>query len=259
MFSIIHVKMPIHYQFNGPEDGPVLMLSNSLGADLSMWTPQVAALTGRFRLLRYDTRGHGQSEVSPGPYSLDQLGADVLRLLDDLDLEQIDFCGLSMGGLTGLWLGLHAPERLRRLILSNTGAKLGNDQMWNTRIGQVRAGGMAAIIESTLERWLGAGFRAVHPLETDAVRRMVLGTPVEGYLANSAAIRDADLRQAVSNIKLPTLVITGRNDPAAPPELGRFLAQQIPGAGLVEFDAAHLANIEVAGQYNAAVVEFLTS
>jgi 3-oxoadipate enol-lactonase len=250
--------MPIHYQLDGTPGAPVLMFSNSLGADLSMWNPQVHALSGQFRILRYDTRGHGQSEVSPGPYTLDRLGRDVLQLLDELGLAEVNFCGLSMGGLTGLWLALHAPQRIRRLILSNTGAKLGTAEMWNARVEQVRAGGMASIVEVTLERWLGAAFRTAHPDQTDGVRQMILGTPVEGYLANCAAIRDADLREDASGIRVPTLVISGANDPAAPAELGRFLADKIEGARYRELPAAHLANIEAAEEYNHAIVEFLS-
>jgi 3-oxoadipate enol-lactonase len=252
-----------HYRFDGPEDGPVLVLSNSLGTDLSIWEPQVPVLTRHVRLLRYDTRGHGLSGAPPGPYSIEQLGGDVLGLLDGLGLSRVSFCGLSLGGVIGMWLGVNAPERLNKLILCNTGAKIGTPEIWNGRIDQIRKGGMAAVIDATLERWLTPAFRAAAPDRVEWVRQMVLRIAPAGYIANCEALRDADLRDAISSIRTPSMVVTGSKDPATPAELGRFLAERIPGAKpgakYVELESAHLSNIEAAEKFNDAVVSFLAA
>jgi 3-oxoadipate enol-lactonase len=247
----------MHYRLDGPQDAPVLVLSNSLGTDLSLWEPQVPALTRSFRLLRYDTRGHGLSTVTPGPYSIEQLSGDVLALLDGLNLRRVSFCGLSMGGLIGMRLGVNAADRLNKLILCNTGAKLGTAETWNGRIEQVRKGGMAAVVETTLERWFTPAFRADAPGRVDAVRKIALANPPAGYIANCEALRDADLREAISAIRVPTLVIAGSKDPATPPELGRFIAERIPGAKYVELESAHLSNIEASEKFNEALLSFL--
>jgi 3-oxoadipate enol-lactonase len=247
----------IHYRFDGPDDAPVLVLSNSLGSNLSMWDPQVPTLARGFRLLRYDTRGHGLSSVPPGPYNVDQLGGDVLALLEGLGLGQVSFCGLSLGGVTGMWLGVNAGARFSRLILCDTGAKIGNAEGWNGRIDQVRAGGMGAVVDATLERWFTPSFRASAPAQMDAIRQMVLQNPPEGYIANCGALRDFDLREAIRAIAVPTLVIAGSKDPATTPDLGQFIAGQIAGAIYVELDAAHLSNIEAAERFNNAVLSFM--
>ena len=243
----------IHYRFDGPEDAPVLVFSNSLGTSLSMWEPQVSIFARRFRLLRYDTRGHGLSAVTPGPYSIDQLGRDVLSLLDALGIGKVSFCGLSMGGMTGMWLGGNAPERLHRLVVCNTAALIGSPEVWNGRIALVRQGGMAAIADSVLQRWFTPSFIANAPGQIDFVRQMLLQTPAEGYIANCEAIRDMDQRDTISRITTPTLVIAGSRDPATPPEEGKFIAAKIAGAKYVELDSAHLSNIEAAKEFNEAL------
>ena len=249
----------VHYRFDGPATAPVIVLSNSLGATLSMWDPQGVALSRRFRVLRYDTRGHGDSAVPAGPYTIEALGSDVLELLDTLKIERIHFCGLSMGGLIGLWLGIHAAGRLDRLVVCNTAARVGTADAWNSRMAAVRSGGMKAVAPALMERWFTAAFRASAPAVVESTQKMVLQAPVEGYLACCAAVRDADLRERVAEVKARTLVITGANDPVTPPADARFLAEKIPGARYVELEAAHLSNIEAAAKFTDALLQFLSS
>lgn len=247
----------LHYQLDGDPKLPVLMLCNSLGTTLDMWAPQMPAFLAHFRVLRYDTRGHGRSEVTAGEYSIAQLGADAVALLDHLGIRSVSFCGLSMGGMTGMWLGANRPERVERLVLCNTGAKVGDPSVWAARFETVRAGGMAAITPSVLDRWFTARYRRLAPHEVDKVRAMLLGTSPDGYIANGAAVRDMDQRASLSKITAPTLVIAGTYDSSTPPELGRAVAEAIEGARCVELDAAHLSNWEQAGAFTATVLSFL--
>ena len=242
---------------DGSPDAPVLVLSNSLGTNLSMWDAQMPALTARFRVLRYDTRGHGASAVTPGPYTIGELGRDVLRLLDALKIRRAHFCGLSMGGMIGMWLGVHAPDRIGRMVLANTAPKIGTPEMWNQRIDNVRKGGMEAIVDTLLERWLTAGFRARVPEAVARVRAMLTATPPEGYLACCAAVRDMDQRDAIAGIRHPTLVIAGTHDVVTLPAEARAMAERIRGARYVELDAAHLSNIEAADRFTADAVAFI--
>ncbi|HEX7044070.1 MAG TPA: 3-oxoadipate enol-lactonase [Burkholderiales bacterium] len=247
------------YELDGPRDAPALVLSNSLGTDLSMWEPQLAAFTPRLRVLRYDQRGHGESAATPGPYRMEQLGRDVLRLLDALGIERASFCGISMGGATGMWLGVHAPERFDKLVLCNTGAHIGTAELWNARIAALRQGGTAGIAHGLMERWFTPAFRAREPQTVERMRRIVERTSTEGYIACCEAIRDHDERETVSRIRMPTLVIAGTRDVATPPADGRFLAERIPGARYLELDVAHLSNIEMPREFNDAVLRFLTA
>ncbi|MDQ2695917.1 MAG: 3-oxoadipate enol-lactonase [Pseudomonadota bacterium] len=247
----------LHYRLDGPEHAPVLVLANSLGTDLGMWEPQLPAFARRFRVLRYDSRGHGASQVTPGPYSIEQLAGDVVGLLDALGIRRAHFCGLSLGGMVGQWLGVNAGERLRRLVLCNTAARIAPPELWNNRIMAVQKGGMAAITPAVLERWFTAAFLKQSPAAIEPVRATLLATPPEGYVACCAAVRDMDQRQAISAIRCPTLVIAGTQDQATPPADGRFLAEQIGGAEYVELDAAHLSNIEKADPFTDAVLGFL--
>ncbi len=250
-------KGRLHYQIDGADDAPVLVLSNSLGTTLDMWLPQLPAFTEKYRVLRYDTRGHGQSEVTPGPYSIAQLGSDVIALLDHLKLPRVHFCGLSMGGMTGMWLAINHPTRIDRLVLCNTSAAIGVPEMWNARIAQVRQGGMNSIIDTVLERWFTADFLAHAPAQVVRVRSMLAATSVEGYVANCAAVRDMDQRAELGRIATPTLVIGGRHDKSTPPEHGELIAKSIPGARYVELNAAHLSNWEVAQAFTQQVLNFL--
>ncbi len=247
----------LHYAIDGADDAPVLVLSNSLGTTLDMWLPQMPALVEHFRVLRYDTRGHGQSDVTPGPYSMAQLGGDVVTLLDYLKIPRAHFCGLSMGGMTGIWLGIHQPTRIDRLVLCNTSAAIGVPEMWNARIAQVRQGGMDAVIATVLDRWFTADFLSHAPAQVERVKAMLAKTSIDGYAANCAAVRDMDQRADLGRIASPTLVIGGKHDKSTPPEHGELIARSIPGARYVELNAAHLSNWEVAQAFTHQVRGFL--
>jgi 3-oxoadipate enol-lactonase len=257
-FAQLH-DVRLHYRFDGNAAAPLLILSNSLGTDLTMWEPQMAALTREFRVLRYDTRGHGASQVTSGPYTIAQLGTDVTALLDHLGLKRGHFCGVSMGGMTGMWLGVHAPDRLRRLVLANTAARIPSAETWNARIERVNADGMQAIVDAVLARWFTPRFMADEPATLAKIRATLQATPAAGYVACCAAVRDQDQRDAIHDIAARTLVIAGTHDVATPPADSRYLAERIPGARMVELDGAHLSNIEAASAFNEALVTFLTT
>jgi 3-oxoadipate enol-lactonase len=245
------------YELSGPEQAPVLVLSNSLASALTMWEPQVEPFSRRFRLLRYDQRGHGQSAVTPGPYTTPLLAQDVLALLDALKIERAHFLGLSMGGAAGMWLAVQAPGRIDRLILSNTAAKFGTPQVWGERMAAVRKGGMAAVATGTIERWFTAGFRERAPQAVEGIRQALLATDPAGFLACSEAIRDNDQQESIRAIRQPTLVIAGTHDLGTPPAAGRLVAERIPGARYVELNAAHISNVEAAAEFNQTVLDFL--
>jgi 3-oxoadipate enol-lactonase len=247
----------IHHELLGPDGADVVVLSHSLGMDHAMWDAQVPALAARFRVLRYDIRGHGRSDVPEGPYTLAELGEDVLRLLDAHALDRVHFCGLSIGGLIGMWLGAHAPARLERLVLCNTGARIGTVERWNERIETARTAGIASLAPSVLERWFTPAFRDRVPEVVAAARACLESTPVEGYAGCCAAIRDADLGPYLAAIRAPTLVIAGTHDPATPPADGRRIAGAIPGARCVELPASHLSCLEAADAFTAEVRRFL--
>ncbi|HEY8231761.1 MAG: 3-oxoadipate enol-lactonase [Burkholderiales bacterium] len=247
----------LRYELEGRPEGPVVVLSHSLGADLSMWDPQAAALAARFRVLRYDLRGHGGTVATPGPHTIARLGEDVVRLLDALGVARAHFCGLSIGGLVGMWLGAHAAGRIERLVLCNTGARIGTHESWNARIESVRQGGMGKVAQPVIERWFTPAFRERSPDVVARVREQLEATPVEGYVGGCTAIRDADLTADLAAIRAPTLVVAGAHDPATTPALGRLVADAIPGARYVELPAAHLSNLEAAEAFTAAVSSFL--
>jgi 3-oxoadipate enol-lactonase len=249
----------MHYDLAGPAKGPVLVFSNSLGANLSMWDPQMPELQKRFGTLRYDTRGHGQSSVTPGPYSIEKLARDVLAMLDELHLDRVYFCGLSMGGQTGMWLALNAPTRLHKLVLCNTAAKIGTPEMWNARIEAVRKGGMKSVSAAIMDRWLSADYRAKSPDVAATTQRMLESVDPEGYVANCAAVRDFDARETIAAIHISTLVISGTNDSATTPEDGGYLTKRIGGAHYVELSAAHISNIEDRDRFNSEIISFLSS
>ncbi|HBM08469.1 3-oxoadipate enol-lactonase [Pseudomonas sp. Choline-3u-10] len=250
----------LNYRFDGPVDAPVLVLSNSLGTTLDMWDSQVPVFSERFRVLRYDTRGHGSSSVMPGPYTTAQLGQDVLDLVDALSIDRFAFCGLSMGGLIGQWLGIHAGERLSHLVLCNTGAKIGTDEAWNERIDGVLRGGeqaMRDMRDASVARWFTHDFAAQHPVEVGRITQMVANTSPAGYAANCAAVRDADYREQLGAIKVPTLVVCGSQDPVTTPEHGRLIKANVAGARLIELNAAHLSNVEAGDAFTLPVMAFL--
>jgi 3-oxoadipate enol-lactonase len=222
-----------------------------------MWDAQAKALSARYRVIRYDQRGHGKSGAPKGPYTIDRLGKDVIAILDQLKIAKAHFLGLSMGGTTGMWLARKAPERFGKIILSNTGARIGTNDIWNARIASVLGKGMAAVVEATLERWFSKNFREHRPETIASIRKMLLATPAHGYAGCSAAIRDADQRWDIGAVKLPTLVIIGTLDPATPPAGGEEIARRIPGAKVVRLEAAHLSNLEKSEAFTSAVGDFL--
>jgi 3-oxoadipate enol-lactonase len=247
----------LQYEFSGPDRAPVLVLANSLGTSLAMWNPQLPELSRSFRILRYDMRGHGQSEVTPGPYTIPQLASDVLRLLDALGIDKVDFCGLSMSGMIGMQLALESPNRLRRIIVCNTAPKLGTPAAWNTRIQTVQTSGMKSVADAVIERWFTPEFRASAPAAVESTRQMLLHTPSEGYAASCAAVRDMDATSTISSIRVPTLIIHGKRDPVTAADDGQRMAAAILGAQLVNLPAAHLSNIEAAAPFTMAVAKFL--
>ncbi len=252
-------EVRLHYELSGKAGAPVLLFSNSLGTSLQMWESQRAALEKQFRILRYDKRGHGASSVPPAPYKLEQLGQDVLGLLDALRLERVHFCGLSIGGLTGMWLAIYAPQRLHKLVLCNTGAHIGTAEMWNARIEAVRRGGTKAIAATAVERFFSPEFRARSPQAVAEAEDVLGRTDAEGYIGCCSALRDGDLRNRIADIRIPALVIAGSKDNATPLALGQFVCEHIAGAQYVELEAAHLSNIEAAEEFNAAIGKFLSA
>jgi 3-oxoadipate enol-lactonase len=248
----------LHHVLEGPEDAPVLVVSNSLGTTLRMWDDQAPVLLESFRLLRYDHRGHGDSPVSPGPYAIDDLGRDALALMNRLEVERFSFCGLSIGGMVDMWLASEAPERVERLVLCCTSARFEPSDDWNSRAGTVRADGVDAIADAVLERWFTPAFREDRPHVVQWAESMLRATPAEGYASCCEAIRDADLRSKLEAIRAPTLVIAGADDPAAPPDAAELIRDSIPDARLVVVDqAAHLANVEQPEAVTRAVLEHL--
>lgn len=240
------------YRIDGPADAPVLVLSNSLGTAMEMWSPQIEALAARYRVLRYDSRGHGRSDVPPGAYSMDRLGRDVIELMDGLGIDRARFCGLSKGGMVGQWLGYRAPERIERLVLCNTSPFMGPPSAWDDRIAAVRAGGMAAMTDAVIARWFTPGFAERMPEAVLPVRAMLLATDPAGYAGCCAAIRDMDMRPILGLIKVPVTIVGGDLDPATPAEHSHALRDGIPGARLVMLPTAHLSNVERPADFLAA-------
>jgi 3-oxoadipate enol-lactonase len=248
----------VHHRFDGPADAPALVLSNSLGSTLAMWDPQVPALASRFRVLRYDHRGHGGSPVPPGPYTLAELGGDVRALLDRYELARVSFCGVSLGGLVGMWLASHAPDRVDRLVLCCTAPRFAPARAWAERAALVRAEGTGAVAEAVVGRWFTPSFAARAPDLVARMRAMVASTPAEGYAACCDAIERGDLRPELAAIKAPTLVIAGADDPAAPPEQAYAIAEEVAGARVVVVPhAAHLANVEQADAVTKLILDHL--
>ncbi len=245
------------YRLDGAVDAPVLLLSNGLAADLSMWDAQIPFLAAHYRTLRYDNRGHGNTPASLGPYSIDLLASDVVDLLDQLAIGQVHFIGMSLGGNVGWMLAASYPERIASLVLCDTPIEA-VPEVWATRITTALARGMEPLVEPTLERWLTASFRAASPAVTEQMRQMIRRTSPVGYAGCAAAIQSMRLTPLLPHIKAPTLVIVGEADPATPPAMAERLAASIPGAELVVIKrAAHLPNIEQPEAFNSAIGDFL--
>lgn len=251
--------MKLHHVVDGPSGTPALVLSSSLGTTLEMWEPQVGRLAERFRVVRYDRRGHGRSSLAAGTTTLDGLGRDLVELLDRLELERVSFCGLSLGGAEGMWLAVNAPERIERLALCCTLASFPPRQGWLDRAATVRALGIAAIAGVVLDRWFRPSFHAGHADVVARFREMLLSTPAEGYAACCDALADIDLTPRLGEIVAPTLVITGAADAGVPPAAGEELAAMIPGAAHVVVEgAAHIANVEQPDALTAALLRHLS-
>jgi 3-oxoadipate enol-lactonase len=248
----------IHYEIEGRADGPLLVFSNSLGTNLHMWDGQMAEATGLgFRVVRYDQRGHGKSAVPAGPYKLDRLAQDVIDLLDALKIEKAAYCGLSLGGMTGMHLGKRQSRRFSRIALCNTAAFMPPKDMWDARIKSVTDGGMESVVDAVVERWFTLAFRQKEVKEVKRIRAQILATKPAGYAGCCAAIRDMDERDHFGLIETPTLVLIGARDPATPPEKGDYIAERIPAAQKQVLDAAHLSNVERPEDFNRVVLGFL--
>lgn len=247
----------LHYRFEPVRDRPVVVFSNSLGTDLSMWEAQAAPFREKFSILRFDTRGHGESSVPDTAYSLADAAQDVLALLDHLNVHQAAFCGLSLGGMLGQWLAIHSAERFWAFVICNSAAKIGSTDTWNQRIATVTTHGMAAIVPTILERWYTPNFRDLHPEILERTSTMLLRTTPQGYVLACAAIRDMDLRGLVDRIASPVLVVYGTEDPVTTPADACFLIEHIPNAAGVALPAAHLSNIEAPAAFNSGVLRFL--
>lgn len=252
-------KVRLHYAFTGPAAAPALILSNSLGTTFSMWDAQAPAFAKQFRLLRYDMRGHGQSSTPPPPYAVSDLASDVLALADSLDIMRFHFCGLSIGGMTGMSLAVQASERLHKLVLCNTAPKIGKDEFWNARIQTVESKGMKEVAGAVTARWFTPAFQASSPDKVASAIRVLQSLDPQGYVGGCTAVRDFDFRTDARRIHAPTLVISGTHDPAATPTDGRVLAEQIPGARYMELDTSHLSCIEDPVNFNETVLSFLTA
>lgn len=249
----------IYYTLEGPAGAPLLLLSNSLGAEIGMWDAQAAEFSKRYRVLRYDNRGHGQSTAPKAPYSLEDVANDAALLLDHLRESSAHFCGLSLGGMVGMWLATHKPKSINKLVLCSTSALLGPRENWETRIAAVRNDGMQAVVKAVLERWFTESFRSRAPETVARIEEKFLEVSVEGYAGCCAAIRDMDQTKTISGIKATTMVIAGTFDPATPPAMGQSIATSIQGARYVELSAAHLSNIEAAATFNDVVGHFLSA
>ena len=251
----------LNCEVDGPQDGPVLIFSNSLGANLTMWDAQAAHFSDRYRILRYDQRGHGGSEVVTSPYTFDDLGDDVIALMDALEIERAHFVGLSMGGMTALSLGIRHAHRMTSLTPCNCVASFSDEARatWDDRINVIEKGGLEAVLDATIERWFTAGFIEAAPDIVVSVREMVSATAVPGYLACCAALKQLDYAAGLSSIALPTLFIAGTHDVGTPAAAMREMHAQVSGAQYVELDAAHVSNIEQADRFNAALDAFLAS
>lgn len=258
-----HLDLPthrLHYRIDGQAgDKPWLIFCNSLGTDLHMWDTQIVDLSAHFSILRYDRRGHGGSGAPGAPYTLADLGGDVIALMDALKIERSHFCGLSIGGLVGQWLAIHQGARFDGMVLCATAARIGTADSWNTRINDVRANGLASLVPATGERWFTDGFRADHPDVTNAILDSFAATSAEGYIGCCAALAGADLRDALGRIANPVLAISGDDDPVCTPDDLQFIADGVQKGRHLSLPGRHIVNVESAAPFNAAVADFLSS
>jgi 3-oxoadipate enol-lactonase len=255
-----HVDTPgarIRYRVEGPEDGPPVLLSNALGTTMDMWSTQVDHLQSMFRLIRYDTRGHGESSAPASEYTLEELGEDAMHVLDAVGVEEAHVCGLSLGGLTAMWLGVYQPSRIRGLIVADSAARIGTTERWIERAAKARAEGMTAIADLNMNNWFTEGYRQHEPGTVARFHRMVASCNPDGYVGCCAALRDADLREVIDRVHAPTLVIAGNHDPSTPLADAEFISQHMPDATLLTLEAAHLANVECASSFTRHIETFV--
>lgn len=254
-------NLKLHYRFDGPEKGEVLMFSNSLSSDLTMWDHQVPRLSkAGYRILRYDSRGHGQSSVPVGPYTMEMLTADVVALLDDLGVNRVHFCGLSLGGMVGQMLGALHGNRLLSLTLCDTTSHTAQLAVWDERIASARRMGMKGLVDATIDRWFTKAGQERLKIAVEHTRDVILNTPIEGYCGSGLAIRDMDLREIIKNISARTLIMVGEQDPGTPVSAAESIHERIGGSLLkVIPNAAHLVNVEQADVFNRTLLEFLSS
>jgi 3-oxoadipate enol-lactonase len=248
----------LRYAVDGNPTAPPVLFSNSLGTTCELWTPQLEALSATCRIIRYDTRGHGASDVPDGPYTIETLGLDAVAVLDAAGVEHAHVCGLSLGGLTAMWLGVHRPDRVRSVILVSTAARIGNTMMWEERIVQVQTSGVGSLADAAMGRWFSQPFRNLHPDVVAIYHRMLSETPASGYAACCAAIRDADLRSTIARISAPTLIIAGHHDPVTPPADAEAMHARILNSRVSILDAAHILNVEQRQTFNHLLSTFVT-
>ena len=257
MFVKTDDKVQLYYQTAGDPANPALLLSNSLGTRWQMWRPQIDALTKYFYVISYDTRGHGESDKPAGPYSLTRLGQDALCVLGALGIKKAHFCGISMGGLTGLWLAIYAPERFMRIAVANTAAKIGSAEGWQSRAATVREQGLIELAKSAPQRWFTPGFIRKHAALVEQLTDTLAEQDKEGYAACCDALAEADLRADLSRIQLPLLVIAGSADPVTTVADAEAIVQACPSASLVSLKASHISNLEQPAAFNRALSQFL--
>jgi 3-oxoadipate enol-lactonase len=221
-----------------------------------MWDAVAEIVKTKFNILRYDTLGHGRSTINSENVSVEALGRDVLELLDSLKLEKVYFCGLSMGGMIGQWLGINAPERFEKIILANTAAKIGTAESWNTRIDLVKTNGLNVLLKGTAERWFTPAFREKNPEVVNAILEKFKQNSVQGYVANCTAVRDANFREDLQNLKVSTLIISGLQDEVTTVADGNFMQEKIPDSRHVQLNANHLSAVELPEEFARAILDF---
>ena len=247
----------INYQTFGDATKPALIFSNSLGTNFKMWQAQIDFFQQDFFVIFYDTRGHGASSAPQGPYSIDQLGQDVVNLLDHLNVEKAAFCGISMGGLTGQWLAIHRPERFNQVVVCNTAAKIGQEQAWNDRAALVREQGLQPIASTAASRWFTEPFIQSNATVVNNLQNDLAAGSAEGYASCCEALAKADVREQLKDITVPVLVVAGQQDPVTTVVDGQFMVERIANSQLFEINASHISNVELPNEFNQAVKQFI--
>ena len=247
----------INYQTFGDAANPALIFSNSLGTNFKMWQPQIDFFQQDFFVICYDTRGHGASSAPQGPYSIDQLGQDVVNLLDHLNVEKATFCGISMGGLTGQWLAIHRPERFNQVVVCNSAAKIGQEQAWNDRAVLVREQGLQPIASTAASRWFTEPFIQSNATVVNNLQNDLAAGSAEGYASCCEALAKADVREQLKDISVPVLVVAGQQDPITTVADAHFMVERIANSQLFEINASHISNVELPNEFNQAVKQFI--